>query len=194
MAQLKDFIISKVRIKILKIFLTNVQKIYYVRELVRMTGEEINAVRRELINMENVGMLYKEKRGNRLYYGFKKSYYYYPELLALVFKSTGLGKEIVKQKNRLGKLKYVIVSGKFIRNLPSRDGHVDILFVGDLVMQEVSALIEEAEKDYKKEINYSVITKEEFIFRKNRKDPFLTNILLGSRFILIGDEEELLYS
>jgi hypothetical protein len=35
------------------------------------------------------------------------------------------------------------------------------------------------------------MTQEEFIFRKNRRDPFLLNILSRSRIMIIGDEEGL---
>ena len=50
---LKNLFISKVRISILTVFLSNINTPYHVRGLVRMLDEEINAVRRELINLEN---------------------------------------------------------------------------------------------------------------------------------------------
>jgi hypothetical protein len=33
--------------------------------------------------------------------------------------------------------------------------------------------------------------RDEFEFRKKRRDPFLFGILLGSRVMIIGDEEDL---
>jgi len=33
---------------------------------------------------------------------------------------------------------------------------------------------------------------EEFIFRKERRDPFILQILRESRIMLVGDEEEML--
>jgi hypothetical protein len=42
-----------------------------------------------------------------------------------------------------------------------------------------------------REINYTVMTEEEFVFRKRRRDPFALSILEGSRSMIIGDEEEL---
>jgi len=192
MASLKDFILSKVRVKLLQIFLSNPDEIYYVRELVRATGEEINAVRRELLRMETKGMVRKEKRGNRLYYGFFKGYQFYNELIHLVAKTTGLGKIIIKQQKRLGKIKFAILSGRFARNKERAENSIDLLLIGDLVMQEVTSLLNQSEKELNREINYSVMTKEEFAFRKKRLDPFLSQILMDSRIILIGDELELL--
>ena len=191
MASLSDFFLSKVRVKLLKIFLNNPEKIFYVRELVRLADEEINAIRRELLRMDDNGMVYKENRGNRLYYGFKKDYLYYSELIQLVAKSSGLGGKILKERNRLGKIRYALLSGKFVRKRPRKETDVDLLVVGDVVMTQLAALVDKYEKSYKRELNFSVMTKDEFDFRKNRRDPFIYQILLDSRVMLIGDEEEL---
>ena len=84
MASLQDLFVSKVRVKLLQIFLSEPKEIFYVRQLVRKAGEEINAVRRELARMETRGMVTREPRANRVYYGFKKSYAFYDELLATI--------------------------------------------------------------------------------------------------------------
>ena len=49
---LKDLFISKTRVKLLEVFLTNPSKIFYVRELVRSVNEQINAVRAELARVQ----------------------------------------------------------------------------------------------------------------------------------------------
>lgn len=68
---LEDIIISRVRVKILTLFLTRPNRIYHVREVVRQISEEINAVRRELAHLEKAGLVAKERRANRLYYTFR---------------------------------------------------------------------------------------------------------------------------
>ena len=84
MADLSDIITSKVRIKILKLFLSDVSEMYHVRGIVRQIKEEINAVRRELARLENAGILKNEKRGNRLYYWVRNDYPYYGDFLSIV--------------------------------------------------------------------------------------------------------------
>jgi hypothetical protein len=188
---LKDLIVSKVRVKLLEIFFTHPTEIYHVRDLVRKTGEEINAVRRELAHMEAAGMVKKEPRGNRLYYWFNKNYLFYPQLAQMIAKTTGLGAEIIKNRNKIGKLSFVMFSGKFVQKAERKPNEVDILIVGEVVMPEVAALIKAEEGKIKKELNYTVMTPEEFQFRKRRKDPFLVEILSGTRVMIIGDEDEL---
>ncbi|MCD8507329.1 winged helix-turn-helix domain-containing protein [Candidatus Woesebacteria bacterium] len=113
MAKLVDFMISRVRVKMIHLFFRNPNEIYYVREITREINEEINAVRRELERMTDAGMLKNEKRGNRLYYYLNKSYDFYPELLRLAAKSSGLGKEIKKARKTIGNPRFVTFSTKF---------------------------------------------------------------------------------
>jgi len=192
MANLQDFIVSRVRVKLLKAFLKDPSEMYYVRQLTRKTDEEINAVRRELQRMEKMGFLKSENRGNRLYYYPCKSYDFYPELLTLVAKTTGLGGAIRKQKSKIGKVKFAVLSGKFVRHLERDPNDVDLLVVGTIVIPELSQIVHKFEQQEKSEINYTVMTQEEFQFRKDRRDPFLLGILGQARIMLLGDEADLL--
>ncbi len=189
---LEDIIISRVRRKILELFLTNPGQMFHVREIVRKVSEEINAVRRELAHMEKGGMVTKEQRANRLFYTFRKDYPLYANLLELIIKSTGLGWDLIKRRAKLGKVKFIMFSGRFIRNIPPRSPNdIDILIVGSVVLPELSQLIKTEEVKRGREVNYTVMTEEEFDFRKRRRDPFVVSILEGSRVMIIGDEEDL---
>lgn len=189
---LEDLIISRVRVKILKLFLLNPSSIFHVRAIVRQTEEEINAVRRELAHMEKHGMVSKEPRGNRLYYAFRKDYPLYSDLLSLIAKNSGLGADILKNKNKLGKIKFAMLSGRFVRGKTIRPDEVDLLIVGEkIVLPELSQIIRIEETKRGRELNYTVMSEDELNFRKKRRDPFIVNILEGSRVMIIGDEEEL---
>ncbi len=188
MAKLSDLIISKVRVKLLKIFLSQVKGMYYVRELTRMTKEEINAIRRELENLQKIGLLQSEKRGNRLYYSVKTSYYLYSELVNLVTKSTGIGKVVTKSRSKLGFIKYLFVTHKLARGIDRTEEDVDLLIVGKVIMPQVALLAKSMEKILNTEINYSCMTEEEFNYRKSHQDPFIVKVLLQPKIMLIGDE------
>ena len=128
---LEDIIISRVRVKILTLFLSHPGAIFHVRDIVRRVSEEINAVRRELAHMEAAGMVSKEQRANRLFYAFRKEYPLYNELLDLIGKTSGLGADVLKHKAKLGKLKFVMISGRYLRGLAKKlPTDVDVLVVG----------------------------------------------------------------
>ena len=137
--------------------------------------------------------LKKEPRGNRVYYWLRLDYPLFGDLVAIVAKSTGLGRAIIDGRNKIGKVSYVMFSGTFARGKArTKEDNVDILIVGEVVLPELATLIRGQESKGGKEINYTVMSKEEFEFRKKRRDPFLQGILLGSRTMIIGDEEELI--
>jgi len=191
MAELTDFIISRVRVKLLKVFFYRPAELYYVRQLTRLTGEEINAVRRELHRMKKNGLVKDEQRGNRLYYYLNPSYDFYEDLLSLVAKSTGLGGDIREQRLKLGKIKFAMLAGKFVRHKHHEQSEVDLLVVGEVVLPELAQLVRKEEARREREINYTVMSQQEFLFRKERRDPFLLGILSKSRVMVIGDEEGL---
>ena len=189
---LEDIIISRVRVKIFTLFLSHPGTIFHVRDIVRKVSEEINAVRRELAHMEKAGMVAKEQRANRLFYSFRKEYPLYFELLELIGKTSGLGGDILKYRAKLGKVKYAMISGRYLRGLMKiTQTDVDVLVVGTVVLPELSQIIKAEEARRQREINYTVMTEEEFAFRKNRRDPFVLSVISGSRVMIIGDEEEL---
>ena len=189
---LKDLFISKTRVKLLTLFLANPGKIFYVRELVRMVSEQINAVRAELSHLEKAGALFSESRANRKFYGFRKDYLYYDELSRMVTKSTGLGGDIIKERGKLGKIKYAVISGGFIRRRPVGSTDVDLLIVGNVVIPQLAQIVKNAENEVGREVNYTVMTEDEFNFRKRRRDPFVVGIVEKTRVMLVGDEEEMI--
>ena len=188
---LQDLMVSKVRVKLLKVFLSQPKEMFYIRQLVRLLSEEINAVRRELQRMEKLGMVKRENRGNRIYYWFNKDYPLYGDLLSMVAKSAGLGGEIVKRRSKLGKVRFALISGKMVRGLEVKPDEVDLLVVGDLELKQLADLVKSFEVKIDREINYSVMSKEEFDFRKKRRDPFLLSILASPKVMLIGGEQDL---
>jgi len=189
---LSDLITSQSRIKLLSVLLAEPSEMYHVRELVRRAGDEINAVRRELLFLEKKGLLVREPRANRVYYSLSKTYPFYFDLLKMGSKMAGLGAGILKNRVKIGKIKYAMFSGRFTRRMEKRPTDVDLLVVGTIVLPELAILIRDEEKRLGREINYTVMTEEEFSFRKKKRDPFILSVLSGSRVMLYGDEESML--
>jgi hypothetical protein len=157
-----------------------------------MIDEEINAVRRELRNLEGAGVLVSEKRGNRVYYKVNPKCPIYYELLGLVNKESGLGGIILENREKLGSVTYALLTTAYVENHHPSQYDVDMLIVGDVNMKGVSSVIKEAETKLKREIRYTVMNDEEFEFRKKKRDSFVTNILFKQKIMLVGNENKLL--
>lgn len=190
MADLKDIITSKVRIKLLELFYANPNEMYHVRGVVRELKEEINAVRRDLARLEEAGIIKKEPRGNRVYYWLRDDYLMYGDFISMVAKTTGVGAKLIENRGKIGKPNFIMFSGKFARHKDrKREDEVDILIIGEIVLPELATIIRAEESKRNREINYTVMSREELDFRKKRRDPFLQSILAQSRIMILGDEE-----
>lgn len=187
---LKDLFVSEVRLKILYLMLTQPDKQYHVRAIVRAVGAEINAVRRELAKLQGMGLLRKRQSGNRIYYKADTSNIYYSDLLALVSKEEGVGGALLKSLKDLGNVKFIVISKAFLRGRKSTVLDVDVFIVGDINLEVLKRIMAVAERENNREINYSVMSEEDFMFRKRKNDHFTSKVLTQSRSMLVGDEEE----
>lgn len=189
---LEELFVSRVRVKILQLFLSSPQEsLFHVREIVRRVSEEINAVRRELARMEKFSLVTSEWRANRRLYRFRKDYLFYKELLSLVAKTSGIGGNLVKNRGKLGKIKFAFVSTKFLKGVSSNTEDVNLLVVGSIVLPELQSIIADEQAKRDQEINYSFMDESEFAFRVKRRDPFILRVLLQPKVMLMGDEDEL---
>ncbi len=64
---LKKLFGSGARVKLFRQFLTYPQDEFYIRELTRILDEQINSLRRELENLEKMGMLKSRDKNRKKY-------------------------------------------------------------------------------------------------------------------------------
>lgn len=189
---LDQLIPSKVRRKILRLYFHGVDKTYYLREIVRITDEEVNAVKRELDILHDAKVLTRERRMNKVFYALNKYFPLYDEFLRIFTRETVLAKLVTKNMSTLGKIKYIAVSTKFSKKQPIKEDEIYVLFVGIVVLPEVEAIMQASKEDLGWDVNYTVMTEDELSFRKKNNDPFIGKFLKHPKVMLVGQEEELL--
>lgn len=176
----------------MQILFEDSSKALYLRQIARKIKEEINGVKRELDILTEAKVVIKEQISNRTFFRANKDWLFFQEFLHIFFKNSKTVKLILKNQPILGKINFLVLSEKFLTRTPINKTEVYLLIVGTIVLPEVVKLIAEIEKDYGKEINYTVMTKEEFQFRKKNKDPFLWNFLKEPKVVVIGKEDRLM--
>lgn len=189
---LKQIIPSKTRIKILELFYHHSSETYYLRQVVRSIDEEVNAVKRELDILENTKVLLKERRLNKVFYTLNKHYVFYEEFMKIFSKTVALSRNIMNNIPKLGKIKYAALSTKYTRGIAIRDDEIYLMLVGIVVVPEIAAIVAEAEKEFGRDINYTVMTEDEYTFRKRNNDPFIWKFLRSPKVMLAGAEEDFL--
>ena len=189
---LDHIIPSRTRIDILQLFFHNLDNSYYLRKVVREVDKEVNSVKRELDILEKEKVLLKEKRLNKVFYSLNKNYVFYEEFLRMFAKTGALASLIFENTTKLGKVKFVSLSLKFVKKIEIKEDEVYLFLVGDVVVPEVTNIISIVEKEFGKEINYTVMSEEEFLFRKKNNDQFVWRFLKQPKIMLVGLEEDLL--
>lgn len=187
---LKYIFVSQTRLKLIGTLFFSPRDIYYVRQLVRLVGEEINSVRRELENMKKAGVLESEWRGNRLYYSANKNSPLFLDLLVIANKINGLGSALIENKDKVGPVKLLVYSYNFLSGNPDRKGDIDLIIVGDISFREVEVLIKAEEERRGYEINYMVMDKNELLLRKQKRDQFIVDFFLNYPIVIIGSPQE----
>lgn len=189
---LQHIIPSKARRKILSFFFQHPGENYYLRRVVREVDEEVNAVKRELDILTEEKLLLRERRLNKIYYSLNKNYHFYDEFMRIFTKTNQLASQVYDNLSKIGKLKFIALSMKLPKNVPIKEDEIYALFIGTIVVPEVDSIMKETEKTYGRSINYTVMTEEEFIYRKKNNDPFIWRFLKQPKIMLVGVEEELL--
>jgi predicted nucleotidyltransferase len=189
---LKKILISRVRIRILEKYLLNPKSSYHVRGLVRELNEEINAVRRELINLEDAGILKSKKDKNMLVYTIDNDSPYIDDLRTLFFKNSKVGSKILQRAEQLDGLNALVITGSFLSGKYTSDADIDMLFLGNSRVKDVKDIVSELEKDLEREIRATVMKQEDFEFAKKKKDPVVTNLLNQKLIQVYGNLTDLL--
>jgi len=188
---LSNIFVSDVRVRLLHELTKNTDGELHVRELTRRVDTEVNAIRRELTNLESIDLVFRRPHGNRVYYKINRYHTLYPEILGLIGKEFGLGRKIIDTHENIGKVSYAVLRRNFIDGTKGDGKEIDLMLVGNINLKKAEELIAEEERKTKQQIHFTVLDNEELKYRKQRKDPFLMNILLTPKVMLIGVEEDL---
>ena len=187
----KYLFISATRQKLINTFFYFPQEIFFVRQLVRLTGEEINSVRRELENLTKAGIIIPDRRGHRLFYGTNiKSPLFY-DLLLIAHQSSGLGSSLSHRNEKIGNIKFLLYSFNFAYKSVHSPDDIDLVIIGDVSYKEIESLIKEEEALIGREINYMIMDKNEFNLRRQKRDQFIVDFFLSAPLVIIGNLKEI---
>lgn len=206
---------SKTRVKLLKFFFANQDEEFFVRELTRLLDEQINSIRRELINLADAGVVKSIDKENKVYYRLNKDGELYEgldKILGPKVEATsdnvkevkagkavpGAGQEkkgiVVKDaklkliKDELGQIegmKLVSVSGVLLKNAAKG---VDLIAVGDLKDEnQFKEKISTIETKLNKSLNFVLFTEEDYRYRLKINDRFIISFLQGKHEVLVDE-------
>lgn len=171
---------SKTRAKLLKLFFENPEKSFYVREMTRVIDEQINSVRRELLNLESIGIVKNETFDNKVYYSANNKHPFYRPMIDIFSKKIDASREKdVKETTWEAYTRPIknYLKGLVVTNrLPGQEG-IDLLIIGNDKTKKLTRWAEVVEKKQGKPINYVIMSADDFKYRRSVHDRFVEDIL-----------------
>jgi len=193
---LEHFFGSKTRLKLLQVFFYNPDKNFFGRELARLINIQLNAVRREISNLEKLGIIYQVPKeqitdvelenftGKLKYYRVRMDSLLFNELGALMSKVKVIEEQelIDEITKKAGDLKMFLLAGIFTAD---QNATVDMLLVGRIKPITINNLIKKFEGIMRQPIRYTVMSENEYRERKEIGDKFLYNIFEANHVVVV---------
>ena len=104
-------LLTKSKAELLKLFLTNPDRTFYMQEIGRILGRKPGSFQRALNNMVSEGILTSEYRAKARFFKANKKYPIYKELKSIVFKTVGVQGSIRDVLEEIGNIKFAFIYG-----------------------------------------------------------------------------------
>ncbi len=176
---------SKTRTKLLKLFCTHADEQYFVRELTREINEHLNAVRRELANLEALKIIKSKSLGQKKYYQADVNNSLFNSVKELFASAEQEQKKSLLQKFKSIKgLKQIIVAGVFENE---KSASTDALIIGNLDTKSLNNIVSLLEQLASGSVRFTHFTYDEYIERSQKSDRFLYNFYQLRHSILVNN-------
>ncbi|MBU1203002.1 winged helix-turn-helix domain-containing protein [Patescibacteria group bacterium] len=179
---LEQIFSSVARTKILKFFCVHYQEKFFVRELARRLGVQLNSIRRELDNLENFGFLHSENEGGKKYYYANTDFPLFSEIKNLVFKSLALEEMNVAGKmSKVPGLKLLVFTGI----LTESPAATDVLIVGKVNKTQFDKYLGKIAEGLPAELRYTFLSLSDYLYRIEITDKFIYDIWAHNKIIVV---------
>jgi predicted nucleotidyltransferase len=192
MAEILNIFSNKPLVDVLIHFFLHPEEEFYQAHIVKTTGHALMQIQRALKRLENAGLITKSQNGNRVYYKANRTHPAFEDIKRLLFKTVLFGDFLQSTFKPLkNKILFAFIYGSFARSEEGRGSDIDIFFIGNLSMRELSSLFGPLSRELNLEINPNIYSLEEFQAKWKDKNHFLNEVIESPKIWLIGDENAL---
>jgi DNA-binding transcriptional ArsR family regulator len=181
---LKALFSSQTRVKLLSTFLLHPENEYFIRELTRLLGEQINSIRRELENLRRIGLVKSRHRNRKKYYHVDTDFPLYADLRSIFSREIQTESPVIASLKKLPNIQLILLAGSFT----GTESKVDLLIVGQVPKEILEALL--AQEPSLKHVKYSIFSEADFLYRLSLKDRFILEILHDPRHRIVFNSIE----
>ena len=188
---LAEMLSSKIRAEIFRLLFGTIAEELHMREIERRSGYAIGTIQTELKKLLRLDLVKKRKDGNRLYYRANKGHPLYPDIRSLVLKTIGLVDILKNALRQDSDISIAFVFGSIALHEETAGSDVDLMVIGKLGLRKLTSMLSGMSEQIGREINPYVLSVNEFVKRKTKREHFMTQVLEAPKIFIIGSENEL---
>lgn len=185
-----DLLLGSYRRKVLSQLFLHPDQDYHVRELARLTETAPGTLHKELTRLAEAGVLQRQVQGNQVRYRANRQCPVFPELAALMRKTSGAALLIGEALAPL-QVNLAFVFGSVARGSEGPGSDVDLLVITDQSFADVVRALHPVQASLGREINPVVYAPAEFGQHVQDRDPFVLHVLTEPRLLVIGTDDDL---
>jgi hypothetical protein len=169
---------SQARVKLLRLFLFNSRHAFTIPEAAQRARTKEREARREITLFTKAGLIKKVRRPARARgarFTLNDEFEYRTVLQRLLLNAHERGADIYDAIRASGAIKLLILSGIFTDEW---EGRLDLFIVGDRVQErKLRERIRRLESEIGKELRYTLLSSEDFLYRLNMNDHLVRDVL-----------------
>jgi predicted nucleotidyltransferase len=165
---------------------------WFMTELARHLETTPSSLQRELESLVAVGLLLRRQDGRRRYFKANTDSPLFADLRALLDKTSGLVPALKFALIRFDdRIELAFLYGSIARGEEHSASDVDLMIVGTLKQIDLLPVLRKLETRFRREVNVTLYSPEEFHRRLAAGDHFLHSVLKGKTIPLKGTLDEL---
>jgi predicted nucleotidyltransferase len=180
---------SKGRRRLLAYYFTNPAARHHLRDVAERLSIDPSNLSREPRRLELEGLFRVEVSGRQKYFRLNRECPLFREVRSIVSKTIGAVPLITQSVKTIDGVEEAYLYGSFARNQQDAATYIDLLMIGTPHGEVLAEAMGKLERQLGREINYTVLSREEFESRRTRKDAFLENVWNHRRVSLIASHE-----
>jgi predicted nucleotidyltransferase len=182
---------SRVRVRLLTLFITHPSESFYIRQITRITGETYNNIRQELQNLAALGFIHEERQANALYYKVNTEHFLFPEIKILILKTEAVGDRLREALSTLGNIQVAFLYGSTAKGTDFPSSDIDLMVIGEVNLDVLDKMINTIEEEIGRTVNYTLFSAKEWQNRVKQRNSFVKDVLIHKKIFLLGDINDL---
>jgi len=181
---------SKARQRLLAYYFTNPMARHHLRDLADRLSIDPSNLSRELRRLEREGLFRAEVSGRQKYFHLNKEYPLFREVRSIIAKTIGAAPLIAQSVKSIEGIEEAYLYGSFARNQQDAASDIDVLVIGKPRGETLAEVLGKLERQLGRDVNCTVLSRDEFESRRARKDAFLENVWHNKRVSLTAPHEK----